>query len=53
VAGERGDAVPGADPGIDGGVVDRIEAGVGAVDRHEERQQVHTAEGSVQRTGEQ
>ena len=38
------DVVPGAEPWIDLRVVDRIEAGVGAVDRMEERQHVHAAE---------
>jgi len=42
--GECGDVVPGAEPGIDLRVIDGVEAGVGAVNRMEERQHVHAAE---------
>ena len=50
---QRPHVVPGAEPRIDLGVVDRIEAGVGAVDRIEERQDVHAAERVAQRAVEQ
>ena len=39
--GEFGDVVPVAEPRIDLRVVDRVEAGVGAVEGREERQDVH------------
>ena len=45
--------VPGAEPRIDLGVIDRVEARVGAVDRMEERQQVNAAERLAQRPVEQ
>ena len=51
--GQRPHVVPGAEPRIDLGVVDRVEAGVGAVDRMEERQDVHAAERLAQRAVEQ
>ena len=51
--GERRDVVPRAEPSIDLRVVDRIEAGVGAVDRMEERQHVDAAERAGERTVEQ
>ena len=35
---------PGSDAGVDGGVVDRVESGIRAVDRYEERQQMDAAE---------
>ena len=41
---ERGDVVPRPQPRIDLRVVDRVEPGVGAVDRMEERQHVDAAE---------
>jgi hypothetical protein len=43
------DVGPGAQARVDLRVVDRVETGVGAVDRVEERQQVHTAEDAGQR----
>ena len=43
-----GDALPRADAGVHRGVVDGIESCVGAVDRHEERQQVHPTERPVE-----
>jgi hypothetical protein len=50
---KRGHVVPAAEPAIDLGVVDRIEPGIGSVDRVEERQHVHAAEGALQRTTQQ
>src|SRR5580692_10899865 len=44
VAAERTNVIPGAESGVDLRVIDRIEAGIGAVDRPEERQQMHAAE---------
>ena len=38
---------------IDLGVIDRVEAGVGAIDRMEERQHVHASERTLQRPIEQ
>ena len=52
-AGERPHIVPGAQPRIDLRVVDRIEAGIGAVDRMEEREHVHAAERALQRAAKQ
>ena len=51
--GKRRDVVPRSQPRIDLGVVDRVEAGVGAVDRMEERQHVDAAERARQRPVEQ
>ena len=51
--GERGDVFPGAEPRIDLRVIDRVESGVRAVDRMEERQHVDAAERSGERTLEQ
>ena len=51
--GERGDVVPRAEPRIDLRVIDRVEAGVGAVDRMEERQHVDAAERPGERTVQQ
>ena len=50
---EGRDVVPCAQAVIDLGVVDRVEAGVGAVDRMEERQHVHASERTLQRPVEQ
>ena len=47
--GQRADVVPRAQPGIDLSVIDRIEAGVGAIDRPKEWQQMNAAEESSQR----
>ena len=41
---EFGHVGPRAESGVDAGVVDRVEAGVAAVDRHVERKDVHPAE---------
>ena len=51
--GERGDVVPRAESRIDLRVIDGIEAGVGAVDRMEERQHVDAAERPGERTVQQ
>ena len=48
---EPGDVVPRAEPGVDAGVVDRVEAGVRAVVGFEERQHVDAAEQARQRAG--
>jgi hypothetical protein len=45
---ERRDVVPRAEPRVDLRVVDRVEPGVGLVDRVEERQDVHAAERALQ-----
>ena len=50
---QRPHVVPGAEPRIHLGVIDRVEAGVGAVDRIEEGQDVHAAERLAQRAVEQ
>jgi hypothetical protein len=50
---QRGHVVPGPQARVHLRVIDRIEAGVGAVDRVEERQHVHTAERTGQRSGEE
>jgi hypothetical protein len=52
-AGERCDVVPAAETGIHPRVIDRIETGVGAVDPVEEGEDVHAAEGVLQRALEQ
>ena len=46
---EGRDVVPPAQAVIDLGVIDRVEAGVGAIDRMEERQHVHASERTLQR----
>ena len=50
---EASDVAPRADAGIDSSVIDRVEAGVGTVDRIEEGQDVDAAEHAVQRPVEQ
>ncbi len=47
------DVVPRAQAGVDLRVIDRVEPGVGAVDRIEERQEVHAAEDAGEPAGEQ
>jgi hypothetical protein len=47
---EGGEVLPGAQAGVDLGVVSRIEPGVGAVVRAEERQNVHSAEDAGERS---
>ena len=49
VGGQRGDVVPGAQPGVDLGMVHRVEAGVRTVERPVERQNVHPAEQAGER----
>jgi hypothetical protein len=49
VRGDRRDVVPAAQPGIDLGVVRRVEPGVGTVERAEEGQHVHAADQPGQR----
>ena len=44
MVGEGMYVAPGSEAGVDGGVIDRVEAGVSAVDRYEEREQVDSAE---------
>jgi hypothetical protein len=50
---ERRHVVPGAEARVDLRVVDRVEPGVGAVNRVEERQDVRATERAVQGAGEQ
>ena len=45
---DRADVLPGAEPLVDFGVIDRVEARIGAIDRMEERQQMHAAEQALQ-----
>ena len=51
--GQRPHVVPPAQPRVDGGVVDRVEPCVGAVERREERQHVHAGEHPRQRAVQQ
>jgi hypothetical protein len=51
--GECGDVVPGAEPGVDRAVVDRVEARVRAVEGPEERQHVNAPEEPGERAGEE
>ena len=44
VLAERAHVVPGADPRIDSGVIDWIEAGIGAIDGIKKREQMHSPE---------
>ena len=49
---ESADVSPIAEPRVDSSVINRVEAGIGAVDRDEERQQMKTAENAFKRTAE-
>jgi hypothetical protein len=53
IAAERTDVVPGAKARIDLRVIDGIEAGIRAIDRPEERQQMDAAEQPVERSVQQ
>jgi hypothetical protein len=48
VLAERAHVVPSAEPRIDSGVIDWIEAGIGAVDRIKKWKQMHSAEYTFQ-----
>ena len=45
--------IPITEPGINFGVVDWIEARIGAINRHEEREYMHAAENALQRAAEE
>jgi hypothetical protein len=53
LGGERGNVIPRAKASIDLRVIDRIEPGVGAIDRVKERQHVHASKRTVKSAVEQ